>query len=361
MRNKVLFALSVMGLILAVVSAFIFGRQPSAQPPVFNPAANPYANGIYANGIIESVQAEGQNISIYPEVSGPITQVLVAEGAKVHMGDPLLTIDDSVQRATAEQQRSQAEAALAVLQELKAEPRPENLEVALAQVQNAEANLKNARYQLARQERSYAIDPKSVSGLTLDVARDAEKIADTNLKVVQKQYDLTKAGAWIFDIRNQERQYNALLKAYTASAALLGKYTVRAPNDGVVLTLQAARGSYVSPQGAYDSYTEAQKPLVVMGTPDDQLQVRAYIDEILVHRLADPTKIEAQMFIRGTDTHLPLAFARIQPYVSPKIELADEREERVDVRVLPVIFRFERPKGLNLYPGQLVDVYVGAK
>ena len=101
----------------------------------------------------------------------------------------------------------------------------------------------------------------------------------------------------------------------------------------------------MSSQGSYDAYTEGQKPLVVMGTPDDHLQVRAYIDEILVHRLADPAKIEAQMFIRGTDTHLPLAFARIQPYVSPKIELADEREERVDVRALPVIFRFERPKG----------------
>ena len=33
----------------------------------------------------------------------------------------------------------------------------------------------------------------------------------------------------------------------------------------------------------------------------------------------------------------------------------------VDVRVLPVIFRFERPKDVPLYQGQLVDVYVSAK
>jgi HlyD family secretion protein len=33
--------------------------------------------------------------------------------------------------------------------------------------------------------------------------------------------------------------------------------------------------------------------------------------------------------------------------------------ERVDVRVLPVIFRFDKPKGVNLYPGQLVDVFIG--
>ena len=60
-------------------------------------------------------------------------------------------------------------------------------------------------------------------------------------------------------------------------------------------------------------------------------------------------------------TRVPLTFVRIQPYVSPKIELSDERQERVDLRVLPVIFRFENPKNLNLYPGQLVDVYVGCE
>ena len=66
-------------------------QQPKALPPAYNPAANPFSKGIYANGIIESVQAQGENINIYPEVAGPITQVLVAEGAKVHKGDLLLT------------------------------------------------------------------------------------------------------------------------------------------------------------------------------------------------------------------------------------------------------------------------------
>ena len=153
------------------------------------------------------MQAQGENINIYPEVAGPITQVLVAEGAKVHKGDLLLTIDDSVQRATAEQQQSQAEAARAMLDELKAEPRRENLDVAAAQVDNAQATLKNAQDQLAKQEQSYAIEAKSVSRDALDNARNAEKIAATNLEVVRKQYSLTKAGAWKYDIRNQEKQY----------------------------------------------------------------------------------------------------------------------------------------------------------
>lgn len=361
MRNRILFVLAAIGIVLGFWSAYVFSEQPAPQSPVFNPASNPYANGIYANGIVESDQPQGENINIYPEVSGPITQVLVKEGDCVHKGDPLLTIDDSVQRATAEQQRSQAEAALTMLSELKAQPRPETLAVAEAQVDNAKATLKNARDQQTKQERSYAINPKSVSLDALDNARNAEAMAETNLKVVEKQYALTKAGAWIYDIQNQESQYAALSKAYAASAALLAKYTVRAPSDGVVLAVQASVGSYVSSQGAYDSYTQGSNPLVVMGTPQDHLAVRAYIDEILVHRLGDPSKLAAEMVIRGTDKHVPLSFVRVQPYVSPKIELSDQRQERVDVRVLPVIFRFAKTEGLTLYPGQLVDVYIAAK
>ncbi len=361
MRSKIIFLASGIGLVLALISAIISGQQPKPLPPAFNPAANPYAKGVYAEGIIESSQTHGENINIYPEVSGPITEVLVAEGATVKKGDSLLKIDDSVQRATVEQLQSQAEAARTMLAELKAEPRRETLDVATAQVDNARATLKNADDQLEKQERSYALDPKSVSRDALDNARNAQKIAATNLEVVSKQYALTKAGAWIYDIQNQEKTYLALSKAYASAAALLAKYTIKAPADGVVRSIQAAVGSYVSSTGAYDSYTQGMDPLIVMSAPDENLQVRAYIDEILIDRLADPGKLAGQMFIRGTDKHVPLTFVRVQPFVSPKIELSDERQELVDVRVLPVIFRFASPKSLHVYPGQLVDVYVSAQ
>jgi HlyD family secretion protein len=98
-----------------------------------------------------------------------------------------------------------------------------------------------------------------------------------------------------------------------------------------------------------------------MARPQAHFEVRAYIDEILVHELPDPAHMKAEMFIRGTTTHLPLSFVRIQPYISPKIELSDARQERVDLRVLPIIFRFDNSQQLNLYPGQLVDVYVSAR
>lgn len=98
--------------------------------------------------------------------------------------------------------------------------------------------------------------------------------------------------------------------------------------------------------------------MIVMSNDQQYLGVRVYVDEILVHRLPKPENLSAQMQIRGTDVKMPLEFVRVQPYVSPKIELSDERQERVDLRVLPVLFKFRKPPSLNLYPGQLVDVYI---
>jgi len=361
MKTSIIFFLSGIGILMGLYSAYVYSQRPSAQPPAFKPAANPYESGIYANGIIESSQSLGSNINMYPEVSGPITKVFVTEGDKVRKNDPLLSIDDSVQRAIADQQRAQAASALALLDELKAQPRQETLDVAAAQVENAKAALKNAQDHLGKFEAAFRSSPQSITRDDYDNAANTANMAATNLLVAQRQYDLTKAGAWSYDIRNQEMQYQALLKASAASDALLSKYTLRAPCDGIVMSIQTAAGSYVSSQGAYNSYTQGFNPLVIMGTTQDSLDVRCYVDEILVSRLPAPDHMTAKMFIRGTERTVPLTFERMQPYVSPKIELADQRQERVDVRVLPVIFRFAKPSNLNLFPGELVDIYIGQK
>ncbi len=309
-RNKIIFILAFAGLLAGLIGAYVFGIEKNPPPPAFNPASNPYENGIYAQGIIESYQKNGANINIYPEVSGTVKQIFTAEGEVVKKGTPLLLIEDSVQRATVEQQKSQVEL--------------------------ISANLKTAQDQLDKQRKSYELDPRSLSKYDLDNAVNAVKVAKANVDVARKQYIL--------------------------SQTLLYKYIIRAATGGVILSINVSVGSYISPQGSYDTYTQAFTPVLVMGgTKESQayMGVRCYIDEILVPRLPPMEQAHAQIFIRGTNISIPLEYVRIQPYVSPKIELSNQRTERVDVRVLPVIFRFKRPKDIDIYPGQLVDVYIG--
>ena len=292
--NKIIFSIAIIGILAGLVAACIFGLVRKAQPPIFNPVSNPFASAIYANGMVESDLPSGENINIFPQISGPITQVLVQEGQPVSAGTPLFTIEDSVQRANTEL---------------------------------AAANLKLARDQYDKDRAAYDADPKSISKTVLDTAGDTVTQATAALK---------------------------------AASALLQYYSVKAPVAGVVLAVNAAVGGYVSSQGNYDTYTELFDPLVVMSGPQEFMDVRCYVDEILVSRLPSHWHIQAQMQITGTDIKVPLEFVRVQPYISPKIELSNQKQEQVDLRVLPVIFRFQK-QDAPVYPGQMVVVFIGQK
>jgi len=359
-----LFVLSLVGALLGIIAAVYYARQKAPQPPVFQPASNPFKSGIYANGIVESDQESGSNVNLYPEVAGTVVRIPVHEGQQVKAGDELLALEDSVQRATAAQQQAQADAAQAALDELRAQPRKETLNVALAQVDAAQASLRTVRDQFDKLNHSYSINPLSVSRDALDNAANAVRVAQGSLAVAQRQLELTRAGAWVFDIRNQEKQVDALRKQAAASTALLAKYVIRAPADGIVISINTAVGSFVSSLGTYATYTQGSAPVMVMASTAATLSVRVYVDEILLQRLpADksPASLKASMYLRGSETRIPLEYVRVQPYVTPKIQLSDERTERVDVRVLPLLFRFRKPEGLNVYPGQLVDVYLSGE
>ncbi|CAL7961080.1 Glycosyl hydrolase family 18 [Gammaproteobacteria bacterium] len=347
MRTRLLFIIAILGLLAGAVSVYVYRVKVKPQPPLaIN--YNPYDNGIYATGIVESFQPNGSNVNIYPEVAGKVIKILALDGQNVKQGDVLLAIDDSVQKAIVAKDLAQARAALALLEELKAQPRKEILDVSIAQ-------LKSAQDQLEKLQKSYKLNPKSVSKNDLDNAINAANIA-------QKQYDLVKAGAWIYDIQNQESQYRAAVQAYWSDKALLDKYIIRASADGVVLRMAATVGNYVSPQGVYDTYTQGMIPIATMGVVEPYLAVRCYVDEILVPRLPKPELLEAQMMIRGeTNYAIALEFIRMQPYTIPNIELSNEIIERVDVRVLPIVFKFKKPTDINIFPGQLVDVYLKGK
>lgn len=358
MKLKLLFVLAFIGVVASGLAVRFFSVERAAPPPLHQPPSDPYANGIYAEGIIESEQTSGENLDVFPDVSGTVKAVYVRVGQYVRRGAPLLLIDNSVQRATTEQLFAQAQAADRLLEELKAEPRKQNLDIAVAQVASAEAALKTADRTLAYQQAIYRMGITTKQ--SLDSALDAAAAAKANVEVAEKQYALTKAGAWDYDIRNQEAQYTALEASYQSSLALLSRYTLRAPRDGIVLSINTVAGSYISAQGAYDSYTEGLDPVLVLGSPGRDLDVRCYVDEILVPRLPTPSMMKGEMLIRGTHITISLEYVRTEPYVSPKIELSDQRTERVDVRDLPVIFRFTKPKNINLYPGELVDVFIGS-
>lgn len=128
---------------------------------------------------------------------------------------------------------------------------------------------------------------------------------------------------------------------------LLDRLTVRAPREGTILQVNVRAGEYATPG--------ASEPLMLLGDTQ-RLQVRADVDEVNAPLVAPQASGVASLKSMA-GTQIPLTFVRIEPYVVPKKSLTGDNSERVDTRVLQIIYRFDRPP-FPVYAGQQVDVFI---
>jgi hypothetical protein len=91
---------------------------------------------------------------------------------------------------------------------------------------------------------------------------------------------------------------------------------------------------------------------------DTRLHVRVDVDENDAWRFRPGAAAVA--FVRGNpDLKTPLQFERFEPYVIPKQSLTGDTTERVDTRVLQVIYSFDQA-AVPVYVGQQMDVFIQA-
>lgn len=136
-----------------------------------------------------------------------------------------------------------------------------------------------------------------------------------------------------------------------AAQVALAKLTVTAPVEGRILKVGVRPGAFVEANST-------QSP-IVMGN-DTPLHVRVSLDENDLWRLKPEQA--AQGALRGNrDIKFDLKFVRIEPYVIPKKSLTGSTSERVDTRIIEVIYRMESTAEKQpLYIGQQVDVFIKA-
>ncbi|MGQ0626829.1 MAG: hypothetical protein ACT4PL_01865, partial [Phycisphaerales bacterium] len=87
------------------------------------------------------------------------------------------------------------------------------------------------------------------------------------------------------------------------------------------------------------------------------LRVRARVAEEDAPQLQAGARAIAR--VRGIrPVELPLRMLRIEPLAEPKMNLMGTTTERVDTRVVEVIFEVIGPVTARVYPGQGVDVFI---
>src|SRR3990167_6090961 len=299
--------LAVFGIGFAVLMVVKGSKTIPPAQPVVDPSAPPYTSSVAGSGIIE---ANTENISIGTLIPGVFFQIYVSVGSKVKASDPLFRLDDR-----------DLVAQLAIKRAA--------LRVAEASVKVEKASLADLKNQLERAE--ILCNKQVISVDELDRRRYAEQIAGAKL---------SHARADVLSVKAQIRETETNLE----------RIIVRAPIDGEVLQLKIHTGEF-APAGI------TQTPLILLGNVEP-LNVRVDVDENDAWRVRSGAPAIA--FLRGNrNIKTNLKFVRFEPYVVPKKSLTGDSIERVDTRVLQVIYSIEH-SGLPIFAGQQMDVFIEA-
>lgn len=188
-----------------------------------------------------------------------------------------------------------------------------------AQISISMANLNRLKDQLSRLESIE--DPRAVSQEELNTRRSDVAIAKAQLEAAEAQV--------------------------THTILMLERLCICAPQNGVILQNNIRKGEYIGAGGP---------PAIILGDLE-HLQVRAEIDEQNASHIFPHTAASA--FPKNNSSlEIPLRFERIEPYVIPKRSLTGASDEKVDTRVLQVIYSFDHPLSFPLYVGQQVDIFI---
>ncbi len=359
LRAVILPLLAIGGFALTGLAVAKFNAPQKTGPMPAAPASIPFPDRVAGTGVIEPAS---ETILLGTQVGGVVAKVYAKEGDRVTAGQPLVEIDARdadarliAARAQVETAKARVAAAEARVAQLVARPRIEDLDEAKALVAARTAALDDAK---GRLDRLLKVTDRGTTAneqptLEFNVALATAQFADAKAKLARVQVgtypeDLAVAKSDVHTAQSELDTVQAQLKQAEVARDLL---IVRAPIDATVLRLDARPGEYKA-AGPNAS------TLIRLGDIT-KLHVRTDIDELDSWRL-DVTGQAVASIRGGSKLQVPLRFVRIVPDVAPKRTLTGDNAERIDTRVVQVIFELENPPAF-IQPGMLVDVAVAAK
>lgn len=346
LTRYVLPLLALSGLAFAIFTV-VEARQ--AEPPVApfqTPPSRPMFDALAGAGVVE---ARAENILIGAYEPGVVHEVCVQVGEQVQAGAPLFRLDDRAARAELAVRQALLASAEAELTKLLAAPRPEDIPVAEAAVAEAAARFSEAETNLNRSTRLRQQNALTTS----EFDRDRYAYLASKAAVDKSTAELNRllSGTWKEDLAVAEAKVAEARGEVEAARVRLERMTVEALVAGEVLQVNVRPGQYAA--------LAWKEPLIVLGDLS-RLHVRVDIDEhdLPMFRPGAPAIARP----RGMpDLAIPMEFVRVEPYVIPKRSLTGANSERVDTRVLPVIYALPEAPPIPLYVGQQMDVFLQAE
>jgi HlyD family secretion protein len=230
------------------------------------------ASVISTNGKIEPVN----NFEAHAPAPAIVKRILVAEGDHVKAGQLLLQLDDADARAQAARALAQLRAAEADLQAVKSGGTHEEILNNRAGLIKAQTERDESRRNLQALERLQQSGGASAG--EVQAAQERLRKAETDVQLLEDK----QAGRFSTpEVAKVEASAAQARAAYDAAQDLLKNSNIRAPFAGSVYQLPVKPGAYVN-----------SGQLLVQVANLEKVQVRAFVDEPEIGRLARGQKVE---------------------------------------------------------------------
>jgi len=209
-------------------------------------------------------------INVNSKVTGRVSWIGVEKGDQVKEGQVLVRLEDEEFRAQYEQAKGAADNARAYLQELQNGSRPEEIQQARHNLDEARATLVNDQITLSRTRElaeSGVVSKQNLDDATAKFNADQERVNS-----LAKAFDLAKIGPRAEEIA---RAKGALQQAEGAEAyakSMLDATLIRAPVSGTILERTAEKGELITAQFASAAEGGPQGSVVALADLKD-LQV----------------------------------------------------------------------------------------
>lgn len=305
----------------------------------------PYKSYIYGAGVVEP---SSENILIGAPVNRIVDRVLATVGQRVKKGEVLILLEDRDLQADLGSRQVIYENAMAKLQKLEALPRKEDVAFAEAALSVAQAELSNSKDQY---EMVMALkDPRAVSQQEINRRRANFEQAHAKTQQANAELEKLKAGTWRpdLDIAGLE-VLEAKANIYRVLADI-ERTTIRSPIDGTVLQIKIHKGEMPSPD-------TVNAPMMIVGNTDE-LHLRVSINQF-DSSYFEPESPAIAFLQRGRSAEFPLEFVKMAPLLVNKMNASNSISEKMDTRVLQVIYRFKQHDP-RLFVGQQMDAFIEA-
>lgn len=249
------------------------------------------------------------------KIPGRVVQRLVSEGESITNGQIVALLDRTELKQESAMRQADAETALAVLAELEAGTRPEEIEQAVAALEIVRAEARRVEAEFKRQQELFT--QKVISSREFETTQAASSMAAAKVRDAEARLTLLQKGPRVETIRAARSRVEQAQQAVALAETRLGYTTLRTSLSGIVLAEGIEDGEYVVPG----------TPVVTVGDLS-QVWLRAYINETDLGRVRIGQRVQV-----ATDTYPGKVYEGRLSFIASQAEFTPKNVQTTQERV----------------------------